>query len=309
MENAAAAARRMWALFEPIHVVTYFSPEARAGFEQAGLRGFWRGYFGGRAAPMGRVGAAPVVAAFYVFAPAMVGRALPSIWELATPEQALAARQAGAVTAIRGLLGLPDDGTVPPAVVAAADQLMAVATRLDTAGRSLAAPNAVLAAPDEPVARLWQAATLLREHRGDGHVAALVAADIDGTEALALRAGVDRASNGEHRQVAAAWNRDQMQPARGWTDEQWDAADARLAARGLLTPDASATLAGLELHADVERATDRAAARPWAGLDQHEVARLIELLEPIARACAAVMPFPNPIGVPEPGSHRDGASR
>ena len=64
MDDAAAAARRMWTLFEPVHVVTYFSPEGRDAFEAAGLRGFWRGYFAGRAAPLGRTGAAPVVAIF-----------------------------------------------------------------------------------------------------------------------------------------------------------------------------------------------------------------------------------------------------
>src|SRR5208282_5160219 len=100
MNDAAGAARRMWTLFEPVHVVTYFTAEARAGFEQAGLRGFWRGYFAGRAAPLGPVGPAPVTASFCTFAPAMTTRALPAVWELISPGDALAVRQAGAVAAL-----------------------------------------------------------------------------------------------------------------------------------------------------------------------------------------------------------------
>ncbi len=300
MDNAAATARQMWTLFEPVHVVSYFTPEARAAFEQAGLRGFWRGYFAGRAAPLGQADAPAVVAAFFVFAPAMVGRAIPGVWELATPAEALAARQAGAVAAVRRLLDLNPGDQVAAAVTAAADELTAVASELDGAGRSLAAPNLALPVPDEPVPRLWHAATLLREHRGDGHVAALVAAGLDGAEALALRAGVDRAGDGIRSHVAASWKREQMQPARGWTDAQWDAADERLMTRGLLDAERAATSAGVALHRDIEHATDQAAARPWTSFGPDRTAALAQLLQPIARACATAMPFPNPVGVPAP---------
>ncbi len=300
MDDAAALARQMWTLFEPVHLVSYFTPEARAAFEEAGLRGFWRGYFAGRAAPMGQVGAPAVVAAFFVFAPPMVGRAIPGVWELATPARALAARQAGALAAVRRLLGLKPEDPVPAAVTAASDELAAAASDLDGAGHALAAANLALPIPDEPVTRLWHAATLLREHRGDGHVATLVAADLDGAEALALRAGIERVSDGTRSHVAASWKREQMQPARGWTDAQWDAADERLAARGLLDDDRAATAAGVAMHREIEHATDQAAARPWTSLGQDRVAALARLLRPIAGACAAAMPFPNPVGVPAP---------
>ena len=313
--DEAAAARRMWVLFEPVHVVSYFTPEARAAFEAAGLRGFWRGYFAGRAAPVGSTGAAPVIAAFFVFAPAMVSRAIPAVWELAAPQAALLARQAGAVAAIRRLLGLRADDA-PAWLRAAADDLMAAASGLDQAGRTLAAANIALPVPQEPVARLWHAATLLREHRGDGHVAALVAADIDGAEALALRVGVDTAggraaaADGHQGsgQVAAAWGRARMQPARGWTDAEWDGAVARLAGRGLLDDSGSATAAGLALHRHIERATDQAAARPWARLGADRAASLAAQLRPIARACAGAMPFPNPVGVPPPSAESEPAA-
>src|SRR5579863_6138361 len=103
MADAARTARSMWTLFEPIHAVLYFTPEARSAFEQAGLRGFWRGYFAGRAAPLGEAGAAVVTASFFNFPPAFVARAIPGIWDLITPEEALRTRAAGAEEALRGL--------------------------------------------------------------------------------------------------------------------------------------------------------------------------------------------------------------
>ena len=126
MADPAQVARSMWTLFEPIHAVTYFTPEARAAYEEQGLHGFWRGYFAGRAAPLGPTGAAVVTASFYNFAPAMVARAIPAVWELSSPGKALRARQAGATTALRRLLAGRGEET---AVVA--DQLARVAAGLD----------------------------------------------------------------------------------------------------------------------------------------------------------------------------------
>src|SRR5260370_8993516 len=148
MDDAARAARRMWTLFEPVHMVTYFSAEARSAFTDAGLRGFWRGYFAGRAAPLGPVGAAPVTPSVFNFAPAMVARALPAVWNLITPEDALAVRSAGAVAALRRLLGGTEAG-----ITAAADLLLRAADGLDCAGRGLAAANAAPPPPREPAAR------------------------------------------------------------------------------------------------------------------------------------------------------------
>lgn len=276
-------ARALWWLFEPVHAVTYFAPEARAAFEAAGLRGFWRGYFAGRAAPLGPVAAEPVTAAFFGFAPAMVARALPGVWQLASPERALQAREEGAVAALARLLA-----PVDPALVAEAGALLERATDgLDCAGRVLAAAQTTHPRPTEPVARLWQAATVLREHRGDGHVAALVAAGLDGCESLALRAAMDVP-------------RSSLQPARGWTDDQWEAAAERLKSRGWLTDSLTVSPAGAARHRELERATDEAAARPWESLGASDTARLRQLLQPIATACAALLPTGNPIGLPLP---------
>ena len=287
MADTAHTARSMWTLFEPIHAVTYFSPAARSAYEQAGLRGFWRGYFAGRAAPLGPAGAAVVTASFYNFAPAFVARAIPAVWELITPEQALRTRMAGAVEALGGLL----DGRESE-VAAAADLLWQAAGELDCAGRVLAAANAALPVPDHEssgLARLWQVATVLREHRGDGHFAALVAADIDGCEAVALRCCLDL-------------RREDLQPVRGWTDTEWDGALGRLADRGLVGADGELTSAGRDAHAAVETATDHAAARPWTRLGPETTANVVKVLTPLALACASVLPYPSPVGVPAPGS-------
>ena len=282
MADAASTARTMWTLFEPVHAVTYFTADSRSAYEQAGLRGFWRGYFAGRAAPLGPVSAAVVTASFFNFAPAFVARAIPGVWELITPEEALRARLEGAVAALRGLLaGRESEAS------AAADLLWRAAGELDFPGRVLSAANAALPVPGDGLARLWQAATVLREHRGDGHFAALAAADTDGCEAVALRCLMDM-------------RRENLQPVRGWTDEAWDDALARLAARGWVDRDGALTSAGREAHAAVENATDWAAARPWARLSPEATAEIAAALTPISRACATVLPFPSPIGLPAP---------
>ena len=273
----------MWTLFEPIHAVTYFTPEARSAYERAGLRGFWRGYFAGRAAPLGAAGPAVVAASFFNFAPAFVARAIPGVWELITPEEALRVRLAGVTSALGRLL----DGREAEAAAAAALLWRAIG-ELDFSGRVLASADVALPAPGDGLAGLWQAATVLREHRGDGHFAALAAADIDGCEAVVLRCALDL-------------RREDMQPVRGWTDEAWDGALSRLAARGWVGADGALTSAGREAHAAVEHATDRAASRPWARLGPEATAEIAAALTPLARACAAVLPYPSPIGVPAPG--------
>ncbi len=271
----------MWTLFEPVHAVTYFAPQARAAFEAANLRGFWRGYFAGRAAPLGPVDAAPVTAAFFSFAPRMVQRALPDVWTRADPRTALLARLDGARASLAALLG---DGTD---VAEAADLLRAAADGLPTVGRPLGAANAALPWPDDPLGVLWQAATTLREHRGDGHVAALLVAGLEGAQTPVWRASLDGA-------------RAALQPARGWTDEEWDDATTRLRDRGWLGADGAATAAGRAVRDQVEETTDRLAAEPWQRLGPTRTARLRTVLHPMAARAYASLPEVNPIGLPAP---------
>ncbi|MEV4621349.1 hypothetical protein AB0J74_21910 [Asanoa sp. NPDC049573] len=269
----------MWSLFEPIHAVTYFTPQAREAFEAANLRGFWRGYFAGRAAPLGAIGPAPVTALFFGFAPSMVTRALPDVWSRATPAESLAARLAGARASLGPLL------RVAGPVDEAAELLRAAASAVPTVGRALAAANAALPWPDDALGTLWHAATILREHRGDGHVAALLVSGLDGAETGVWRAAIDQ-------------RRSYLQPARGWTDEQWAAAAGRLRERGWLDETGTATKAARDAHDEIEDTTDRLSAAPWDHLGEERTARLREVLYPLARAARAALPDETPIGLP-----------
>jgi hypothetical protein len=282
--DTMGAARAMWTMIEPVHDVTYFVPEALSAFTEAGLRGYWRGYFAGRAAPLGRTRPAVVTASFYNFAPAFVGRAIPGVWDLITPPEAIAVREAGATAALRRLL----DGREAEAAKAA-DLLWRAVADLDFAGRVLSAANSELPVSADPLTRLWQATTVLREHRGDGHFAALAAADIDGCEAVVLRCAKD-----------VSISRDLMQPVRGWTDEQWGAAGARLAERGWVGEDGALTAAGRVVHDGVEDATDQAAARPWNRIGAVGLAEVADVLLPLAQACAAALPEVIPVGRLQP---------
>jgi hypothetical protein len=276
--------RRLWTVLEPIHAVTYFAAEARAAFEDAGYRGFWRGYFAGRAAPLGPVGAEPVIATFYGFAPRMVARALPGVWELGGPATALEVRRAGAIAVLSEVFAaasVPADDAALRGVITA---LRRAVDDADVGGRPLGAANAALPWPREPVAALWHAATVLRELRGDGHVAALLTAEVTGLEALVLRAGKDV-------------ERGIVQPARGWTDEEWQVAASGLQSRGLLDGHHRLTSQGAALLEGVETVTDRLAAQPWRGLRTSVVTDLVERLTPLARAAFVVLPERNPIGL------------
>jgi hypothetical protein len=277
-------AQRMWRLFEPVHAVTYFAPASLAAWEDAGLAGYWRGYFAGRAAPLGPVDAGPVVGAFFGFAPVMVTRALPDVWTRISPEKALAVRLDGARAALGPLVA--ETGAAELAELATL--LRETVERVPLAGRVLGAANAALPWPDDPLGAIWHATTVLREHRGDGHVAALVTAGLDGPESLlwrVSRGGTDRAF---------------YQRIRGWTDGELDAAADRLRARGWLDATGTPTEAALAAARDLEATTDRAASHAWDALGPAGVDRAAALLAPLARAAATLLMWPNPVGVPDP---------
>lgn len=279
----------MWQVLEPYHAVVYFSPQTRQAMEEAGLRGFWRGYFAGRAAPLGRTPAPVVTATFFGFHPSMVERAFPAVWDLIEPTEAAAARLRGADATLRDVLG---DDLLTPEVVEAADLARRATEACDPVGRALFAAHLDLPWPDEPHLVLWHAATLVREHRGDTHNAALVAAGIDGCQAHVLAAAAGRTS------------RPILQASRSWSDEEWDAAADRLAARGLLARraegDDQLTDAGRALVDDVEARTDAGSLAPWAHLGADQTERLRTLVRPLSRRLQAEDWFPTitPIGLP-----------
>jgi hypothetical protein len=268
-------ARRMWQLFEPVHAVVYFAPETAEECAAVGLKGGWMAYFASRAAPLGPVPPEVVVAAFFNFPARMVRRALPDAWRFADPADVIAARLRVADRALRRLLGdAVDDPTVPEA----AALLRRAVDACDLAGRPLFAANLSLSWPDEPHLALWHGATLLREHRGDGHVAALVAAGLDGCEAHVTQV------------ASGAVPAEAVRPFRGWTDEEWDAAVERLRRRGWTDDDRRA----------VEVRTDELAAAPWRTLPGADADRLEALLRPLVGRIAegGGVLFPNAMGVP-----------
>lgn len=270
MQRTPALARQFYDRFEPIHALTYFAPEARAALDGLGYRGFWMGYFAARSAPLGAVPPEVVTAVFYNFAHARVAKSLPAAWDIAEPARALRARLESAVAALRRC-GVASDENV--AVAAQLACRAAQAAPVD--GRALFAANAALPVPSEPVAALWHATTLLREHRGDGHVAALVAAGISGRE-----------SNVFHT-AASAVSEEFMKRSRHYSDEEWDTCRASLADRGLLDGDGSLTQDGRDLKDQLEATTDALALRAFDGLDDDELQALFSALTPVARTVIA----------------------
>jgi hypothetical protein len=264
--TSATTARHLHELVEPIHLVTYFADEPTDELLALGLRSYWDGYFAGRSAPLGRVPAAVVHAVFYNFYEGEAARHLPQVWEVTTPEAALAARERGAVAALRRILG---DLADSEGLATAAELATQAATGAPTEGRPLHAALRTLDVPDEPVARLWHAATLLREHRGDGHVATLVTERIGGTEAHVLHA-VSQGIVGEE------FGRVHQRP------RQARAAVDRLRDRGLLDADGWLTDAGRALKDHVELRTDELAAAPYDALRDDRREELADALAPIS---------------------------
>jgi len=276
--------RRRWTLFEPLHAVVYFAPEVPEADTALGLKGFWMSYFAGRAAPLGPVGPEVVTATFYNFAPPMVARAIPDAWSFASPTAVLETRFATVDVILRRVLG---DAIEAAELVELAGLARAAADRCPIEGRPLAAAWSSVASPPLPHQQLWLALTILREHRGDGHVAALVEAGLDGLEVHVLLAAVGSVT------------RESQLRARGWTDVQWDDAAARLADRGLVV-DGSLTEAGRALSERIEGTTDRLAAAPWAALGADATDRFDQLIAPLSAAVAdaEVLNYPNPMGLP-----------
>jgi hypothetical protein len=266
----------MYDLVEPIGLVPYFADESDRALMALGLRNQWDAYFAGRAAPLGSTVPAEVVhAVFYNFAPGEVARHLPRVWDLTTPEAALAARERGCVAGLRRILGELAD---TPGVARAGDLLVRAATSAAVEGRVLYAALRALPVPQEPVARLWHAATLLREHRGDGHTVALLAEDIGGTEAHVLHALSIPMPAKEFGRIGHL------------PSAQLTAVIDGMRSRGLVGTDSWLTATGHATKERVEAMTDRLAEAPYNALDPSEIELLAADLDPIAVTIRAVFP-------------------
>ncbi|MBW8807010.1 MAG: MarR family transcriptional regulator [Catenulisporales bacterium] len=271
MPHPQTKVHRMSELIEPIGTVT-FSDVPNEAFLALGMRNYWDGYFAGRAAPLGLAPAEVVHAVFYNFADGEVARHIPWVWGKTTPQEALAVRERGSAAALRQMIGPLADS---PGLVRAADLATRAGVSAPTEGRALYAGLRALTLPEEPVARLWHAATLLREHRGDGHNAALLAHSIGGTEAhvlMALSLGMRAEEFGRIHHLPKA---------------QLAAVVDGLRRRGLVDAAGGFTDAGRETKQRIEALTDELAAPAYDVLGAEELDELIALLEPIAAAVEA----------------------
>ena len=263
---ALATARSLAKLLGTFHNISYYAPEMKA-FGDVGLPEYWRAYMAYRSAPMGVVAASVVQATFYNFSASHVQSAIPSAWETTSPAEALALRDRCIAEALAR--GFTTANEMTAEILEASSLALSGVAHVDAGARPLFGAHRDLPVPDEPLMRLWYACTLWREHRGDGHNIALAAADIDGVECHLLLAA---------KGVGA---KDIIGKIRGWSGDEWDAAQARLAERMLLTATGEFTDAGRQLRADVETHTDALAAAPRLALGDANCARLIELVEPL----------------------------
>jgi hypothetical protein len=264
---------------EPLHSHLYFAPEHDEHLAALGLRPGRMAYFAGRAAPMGAVGAGVVTATFHNFSPSLVAHMIPRAWTLATPEQILPARFDAARASLTRLLG--EDAAGSPEVAELAGLLREACTPLTPEGRPLYAGHSDQPWPDEPLLQMWHGATLLREHRGDGHIAALVAEGLSGLEALVT-----------HTATGRGFTEAGAKATRGWSDAEWAACCGRLAERGLVD-DAGLTDEGKQVRARVEAATDAMSATPWEHLGPERTDRVVELAKGLARRMVAAGAFSN----------------
>lgn len=268
MTHSQAHVHRMFELIEPIAAVT-FSDAVNEAFLARGMRNYWDGYFAGRSAPLGLVPAEVVDAVFYNFAPGEVARHIPWVWGTITPEEAIVVRERASAAALRQRIGKLAESSDLARVAELATR---AAVSAPTEGRVLYAAHRALVVPEEPVARLWHAANLLREHRGDGHNAALVAHDIGRTEAhvlMALSLGQKAEEFGRVSHLPSA---------------QLAAVIDRLRVRGIVDVAGGFTAAGRHTRERIEALTDELAAPAYDVLGADELEELIAGLEPIATA-------------------------
>ncbi|MFF8605864.1 hypothetical protein ACF06X_08000 [Streptomyces sp. NPDC015346] len=273
------AGRRCHNALNPLHSTLYFSPDLDTEFKGLGLEDSTAVRLAARSAPLGAVGAGTVAATFYNYNVELLAIHLPAVWETAAPSAVLAARLRTADTTLRRLLG--EETVTSPEMAEAAELALRATEACTRHARPLYSANADLPVPDEPHLRYWHAATLLREHRGDGHLAALLSVGLDPVEAL-----VSHTATGKG--MAPRW----VLGTRGWRRADWEAAAERLRDRGLLDAEGELTPAGSDLRAELEEMTDRLDSAPYEHLGAAGVERLTELGRGFLFAAAGAGAFP-----------------
>jgi len=265
-------AREMRAATEAFHAFVYFSPEVLGSYASVGITHPRMAYFAPRAAPMGAVSAEVVSATFYNFNPVKVAEHIPAAWEIVSPPDLVDHRLSAVTLHLPAALGPAKDA----AAVAEALELARWAVEsCRFEGRPLAAAHAGIEAPADPLGALWHYVTVLREHRGDGHLMALQAHELDAMECMIFRRP-DTTTSEYYRK------------SRGWGDEEWAEARERLFSRGLISGD-EVTDQGHEVRESVEVMTDQLAIGPWAKLGEEEVERFRSLMMPMSDAAKHVL--------------------
>ncbi|MFF9143468.1 hypothetical protein ACF1BN_01215 [Streptomyces sp. NPDC014861] len=273
------AGRRCHNALNPLHSTLYFSPDLDREFGALGLTDTAAVRLAARSAPLGAVGSGTVAATFYNYKAELLARHLPGVWETASPAAVLDARLRTVDATLRRLLG--EEAVASPEMAEAAGLALRAAEACTRHGRPLYSANADLPVPEEPHLAYWHAATLLREHRGDGHLAALLSAGLDPVEALASHTATGKG-------MAPRW----VLGTRGWRRADWEAARERLRERGLLDADGELTEAGGRLREELEETTDRLDAAPYEHLGAAGVERLTELGRGFLIAAAGAGAFP-----------------
>lgn len=175
---APTPARLLRDALEPIATQGWWSRPAGDGLTALGVD-FFPGYVWGRAAAFGTPTAPVVVATFGVFEPSMITMAYEAGVASSSRDQILAARAAGGAASLDAIADQGECDAIADPLLDAIDGLDGLARPLFSALRSLPVPSS-------PGGRLWRAAELVREHRGDGHLAALAVAGLDAVEANVL---------------------------------------------------------------------------------------------------------------------------
>ncbi|MFE1328473.1 hypothetical protein [Streptomyces sp. NPDC058741] len=273
------AGRRCHNVLNSLHAAHYFSPDLGRELGAVGITDPRAVNLAVRAAAFGAVGAGTVAAAFYNYKYELVARHVPAVWETAAPGRVLQARARAVDATLRRLLGA--EALASAEMAEAARLALRAAEACSRAARPLYAAHADLPVPEEPHLAYWHAATLLREHRGDGHLAALMSAGLDGLEAIVTHTATGKG-------MALKW----VLGTRGWSREDWDAATGRLRERGLLDAAGELTERGAALRRQIEQETDRLDRAPYEHLGAEGVARLTELGGAFAHAALMAGAFP-----------------
>ncbi|MEV4939456.1 SCO6745 family protein [Streptomyces zaomyceticus] len=273
------AGRRCHNALNPLHSTLYFSPDLDREFGALGFTDQSAMRLAARSAALGAVGPGTVAATFYNYSHELLARHLPGVWETASPSEVLDARLRTVDATLRRLLG--EETVASPEMAEAAELALRATEACTRHARPLYSAHADLPVPEEPHLAYWYAATLLREHRGDGHLAALLSAGLDPVEALASHTATGKG-------MAPRW----VLGTRGWRRADWEAAAERLRGRGLTDADGELTEAGTALRAELEDHTDRLDAAPYEHLGAAGVERLTELGRGFLVTAAGAGAFP-----------------